>query len=317
MAPQAPPSPESPRLAKRLDRYLSVPMFVLSLLYLMAASGVIHRLGDGLFAFFEVQVIVWCLIILWPIFALESLLRFLVTRNHLSFWRRFGILFAVFLFPWARFALRSYVDVGKLWLPGLGWQVVDRSLRRRLERFFSVPMIVFALMVLPVLSLEYFWEQEVRAHFGLGLALDVANSLIWMAFAIEFTLLVSVADKKIAYCIQNWMDLAVVALPIIDFLPVLRLWQLSRLVQLNQIGRLGRLYRLRGLFFKAWRAFLLLEMINRLLGNYKERRLRKLRDLIAAKQMELDELRQEQTELEQQVAKEKTPPAAVERGVVK
>lgn len=303
---QAAPALEPPALAKTLDRFLSGPMFALGLVYLAAASGVIHRLGDGLglFTVLEVHIIAWCLILLWPVFAVEAMVRFVVTREQMAPWRRFGVFLVVLLFPWVRIAMRAYVDPTRIWLPGAGWQVVDRSLRRRLERFFSVPMIVFALMVLPVLSLEYFWEEEVRVHFGLALALDIANSLIWMAFAIEFTLMVSVADKKLAYCIQNWMDLAVVVLPVIDFLPVLRLWQLSRLVQLNQIGRLGRLYRLRGLFFKAWRAFLLLEMINRLLGNYRERRLRKLRDLIAAKQIELDELRQELADLEKPVGTE-------------
>ncbi|MSQ96192.1 MAG: hypothetical protein EXR98_16790 [Gemmataceae bacterium] len=96
----------------------------------------------------------------------------------------------------------------------------------------------------------------------------------------------------------------------IDFLPILRLWQLARLVQLNQISRLGRLYRLRGLMLKAWRAFLLLEMLSRLLGNYKERRLKKLRDLAAAKEIELDELRQEITELECAIQKEKEASSA-------
>lgn len=308
-------------LAHRLDRYLPLPMFALSIIYLGVAAGVIHRLEEGYFTLFEARVMTWCLVALWPIFAIEALLRFFVTRRQLSFWPRFWILLVVLLFPFVRIGMRALADPGKLWLPWPGWQVVDRKLRRTMERFFSVPLILFALMVLPILGLEYFWEEQVHQHFWLKLTLDIASSLIWMAFAIEFTLSISIAEHKVYYCLQNWIDLAVVVLPVIDFLPILRLWQLARLMQLNQLGRLGRLYRLRGLMLKAWRAFLLLEMLSRLLGNYKERRLKKLRDLIAAKEIELHELRQESIELELAIQKEKekgTPkpaeePQAVER----
>ncbi len=308
-------------LAHWLDRFLAAPMFALSIVYLAVASGVIHRLGDGYFSAFEAEVMLWSLAAISPVFIVEAWLRFFLTRRQMAFWPRLGILLAVHLVPFVRLGLRAHADSSKIWLPGVGWQTVDRALRRRLERFFSVPLIVFALMVLPVLALEHFWEEQVHQHFGLKLALDIASSLIWMAFAIEFTLLISIAEKKIAYCIQNWIDLAVVALPVLDFLPILRLWQLARLVQLNQLGKLGRLYRLRGLMLKTWRAFLLLEMLSRLLGNYKERRLKKLRDLAAAKQIELGELRQEITELECAIQKEKEAsiakpaegPQAVER----
>lgn len=133
-----------------------------------------------------------------------------------------------------------------------------------------------------------------------------------MAFAIEFILKCSVAEKKIAYCIQNWMDLAVVVLPLIDFLPILRAWRLGGLLRLNQLNRMSRLYRLRGLLMKAWRAILLLEMIHRLLGNYQERRLNKLRDLIAAKEIELEELRLEKAELEQALQKDRAAEVTTE-----
>lgn len=305
--PPAAPAPEpilSP-FAQWLDRYVSRPMFFLSIVYLAVAAGVIHRLGEGEFAIVEAAVMLWALAALTPLFAIEAWIRFFLTRNQIAFWPRLGILVIVHVFPFVRIAMRSHADPSKLWLPGLGWQTVDRPLRRRLEHFFGIPMIVLAVMVLPILGIEHFWEEQVREHFWFKLTLDIASSLIWMGFAIEFTLMISIAESKIAYCFQNWIDLAVVALPVVDFLPLLRLWQLARLVQLNQISRLGRLYRLRGLMYKGWRAFLLLEMINRLLGNYKERRLKKLRDMVAAREVELQEMRQEIAELEAAIQKEK------------
>jgi voltage-gated potassium channel len=303
------PTPPS-TLALWLDRILPGPMFALSLVYLALAAGVVHRLEEGYFTHFEAGAMMWCLVALWPIFALDALVRFFLTRGQYSRWTRFGILLAVLLFPWVRMGTRALADRQQVWLPRVGWQLVDRTLRRRMERFFSVPLIIFALMVLPVLALEHFWEEQVHQHFWLKLALDIATSLIWMAFALEFTLSISVAEKKLAYCVQNWIDVAVVALPVIDFLPILRMLRLARLAQLNQLGQLGRLYRLRGLMFKAWRAFLLLEMLSRLLGNYKERRLKKLKDMVAAQEIELEEMRQEIRELEQAIQKEKAAAVA-------
>jgi hypothetical protein len=158
---------------------------------------------------------------------------------------------------------RAYADPETIWLPGLGWSRVDRDLRTRFERFFSVPMIVIALLVLPFLAMEYFWLETVRAHFGLSLLLDIGTSVIWLAFALEVIVMVSVADKKVRYCLTNWIDLAVVFLPLVDFMPLLRLLRLAGLVELGQVSRLGRLYRLRCLLFKLWRTVLLLEIMQR------------------------------------------------------
>src|SRR5687768_11794734 len=161
------PAPESdpPRLAQWLDRYISRPMFFLSILYLAVAAGVIHRLGEGEFAIVEAAVMLWTLAALTPLFAIEAWIRFYLTRNQIAFWPRLGILLLVHLFPFVRMAMRSHADPGKLWLPGLGWQTVDRALRRRLEHFFGIPMILLAVMVLPILGIEHFWEDEVREHF--------------------------------------------------------------------------------------------------------------------------------------------------------
>jgi soluble cytochrome b562 len=46
------------------------------------------------------------------------------------------------------------------------------------------------------------------------------------------------------------------------------------------------------------------------LGNYKERRLKKLKDMVAAQEIELEEMRQEIRELEQAIQKEKAAAVA-------
>ena len=81
--------------------------------------------------------------------------------------------------------------------------------------------------------------------------------------------------------------------------------RITRVLELQQVSRLGRVYRLKGLLLKIWRALLLLETLQRLLGHYKEKRLRRLRELLAAREEEMGDLRREIADLEVQVAREK------------
>jgi voltage-gated potassium channel len=182
---------------------------------------------------------------------------------------------------------------------------VDQHLRGRLERFFSAPMMVIALLVLPFLAMEYFWLERVRASFVLSLVLDVGTSVIWLAFALELIVMVSVAASKADYCVRHWVDLVIVFLPLVDFLPLLRLMRLTGLLEFQQVGRLGRLYRLRGLVSRGWRAAVLLEVVQRLFGHYREHRLLRLKQLLAAREEEIVELRKEIEELEDLVSKSK------------
>jgi hypothetical protein len=282
-----------------LDRLLAPIMFYLAAVFLILAAGVIHRLGHIDLGALEADLILWGLVVLWPLFVLEGLLRLAVCRRpETSRWRRLAVFLGVCLFPPFRLGGRAYADVGTTWLPGLGLSKVDRILRIRLERFFSVPMIIIAFLVLPFLAMEYFWLETVRAHFGLSLLLDIGTSVIWLAFALEVIIMVSATEQRLRYCLANWMDLAVVFLPLLDFLPILRLVRMTELLELQQVSRLGRLYRLRGLISKIWRLLLLLELIQHLLGHYREKRLVRLKDLLAARLEEVGELRAEIAELE-------------------
>jgi voltage-gated potassium channel len=290
-----------------LDRLLGPPFFFLSVTFLVLAAGVLHRLGHGGLTVFEADVLFWGVLVFWPVFVVEGLLRLVACRRPGILWRqRLAAFLAVCLMPPLRLGGRAYADPGKIWLPKLGWTTVDQHLRTALERFISVPMIMTALMVLPFLAMEYFWLPQVRANFVLSLVLDVGTSVIWLAFALEFIVMVSVTDDKTRYCLHNIMNLAVVALPLVDFLPLLRLVRLAGLLEAQQVSRLSRLYRLRGLLARIWRAILLLEMIQRLFGRYREKRLKRLKQLLAARENELAELRQEIAELESTLAEDES-----------
>ena len=108
----------------------------------------------------------------------------------------------------------------RLWLPGLGWRQANKRLRERLERKFGIPMILIALMIMPVLIVEFFMKSQVAQYGWLRMLLHVSTGVIWFAFAGEFILMVSVAEKKVAYCKKHWIDLAIILLPLF-FVPAI------------------------------------------------------------------------------------------------
>jgi voltage-gated potassium channel len=207
----------------------------------------------------------------------------------------------VSLVPPARLGVRSQGPLRELWLPRWGWRVVDRELRKQLDRVFSIPMVLIALLVLPVLGIEFGWPHEVERRPALALGLAVANSLIWFAFAFEFVLMMAVTNRKLRYALTHWIDVTIIVLPMVQFLPLMRVLRLGRILRLEQLTRMGRLYRLQGLALRAWRALLLLEVIQRLTGQSLVQRLAKLRNLEAAKEEELDDLREEIARLEERI----------------
>ncbi len=268
--------------------------------------GFVQRPIQVLVARVEVVILFWALVILWPVLALDAFVRFYVRRGQKHFWSRFGYMIATMLFPPLRIGARSYLDPHLYWLPVIGWNHVDKDLRRRVEKTFSVPMIVIALMVLPVLGIEYAIEYvwlDLRGNFSIQTAVDIGNALIWAAFAFELIVMLSLAQKKLAYCISHWIDLAVVLLPLSHFLPALRLLRAGRLIAGLKLGRMARLYRLRGLAMRAWRSILVLQVLQRLFNNSLEKRLERLRELKQAKLEELEELNQEIDSIEEQIAK--------------
>ncbi len=199
------------------------------------------------------------------------------------------------LLPPLRLGARDHATGKNIWLPGWGWQSVGRDLEQRLERVSSVPMVLMALMVLPVIGVEYFWKERIDADPLLSGLLNGAGGLIWFAFAGEFILRFSIAQSKWSYVRTHFIDLAIVLLPLFSFLQALRL---GRLLRLQQLTRTARLYRLRGVALRAWRALLLIDAISRILNGPPEKRLVKLRATLVQKEHELADLRAEIAKLE-------------------
>lgn len=219
--------------------------------------------------------------ITWPIVILESIYHWIIRPKTwaMRWFHFFGFLFCVC--PSLRMCARSVEMDGRLWLPGISWSRPNRRLRRRLEQTFSVPMIGIALLILPVLMVEFFLKDQVARYGSLRLALHVGTGVIWFAFAAEFILMVSIAEKKLDYIRKNWVDLAIIILPFFSFLrsmQAVRGSRLAKLAKIPQLSKLVRAYRLRGTALKAFRALILLDVSTRLLRTTPEKQLARLRE---------------------------------------
>jgi hypothetical protein len=273
---------------------LARPMFVLAMLFLMLLAGVIHRANHFAEAGWgtpDAWILFGGLALLWPLFVVEAILRvFLLDRRT---WKPVAICLAPAVFPPLRMGARSVTRADTMWLPWMGWGKVDFDLQKTLERVFTGPMLVMALMILPVLAIEYFWAAAVERHPPLRVALAFSVAVIWIAFTTELIIRISAAEGKIAYAFNHWVDLAVVLLPTVEFMPFLRVLRVTRVMRLDSLARLAKYYRLYGLAGKGWRGMMVLQVIHRLFNRSPEARLSRLRSHLEDKQDEMRDIERE------------------------
>ena len=151
---------------------------------------------------------------------------------------------------------------------GLGVVIADDSLRRRVDRFFHVPMIILALLVLPLLLLDYVYIRETGsagATRGWLWWLVIGGlTLIWIAFTLEFIVKIAVAEHRWEYLRRNWLDLIIIVIPLL------------RPLRVAALARTSRAFRLRGVGFKLARyiftLFIGMEATNRMMQRMGIRR---------------------------------------------
>jgi voltage-gated potassium channel len=307
--------PTTKRIHHNLVDAISPPMFAISLLFLAMIATLIvlwvdvprvdqpSELATGVqptdsLANSIGQALVYGCLLLWPVFWIDFAVARLLCPPEYRRWRD-G--FLVCLIPPLRLGARNPEIDSKIWLPVWTWCEVDDNLRKRLRKAFGGPMIVIALMILPILLVEFTMQGRVASTFWLRVLLHVGTGTIWFAFAFEFIVMYSVADKKIAYCKDHWLDLVIILLPLVSFLRSLRAiraMRLAKLAKVQQLSRMGRIYRLRGLAVKAFRAMLLFEIVYRLTGVTPQKRLDRLQLLLEEKQVEVEEIREQIEALE-------------------
>jgi hypothetical protein len=276
------------------DRRLAAPMFVAAGLSLVFLAGVLHlheQAADK--AVFYGSVL--GLLAVYPACWLESVLRFR-QRSPRRWWT---LLYS--LLPPLRLAARDHATGQQVWLPGLNWQPVNRALRGRVEGVLNLPVLVVSLAVLPLIVVEYVWKDAVATNPQLARWVAIATAVVWLTFATEFVLMASLAEKKLLYCKQHWLDLAIILLPLIAFLRALRLGRLLRLS--TTLSNSTRMYKLRGVAMRMYRALLVVKAIDQLLNGSPQRRLVRLRQRLEEQQLALDDTRAEIARIESELDK--------------
>ena len=273
-----------------LDQRLSLPMFIASLLFLLLTGALVHLKEGHLLNTWMGTGCLLGLSLLYPLFVIETVLHYLAGSRNMRqhFW--------YLLMPIFRLCGRDHVDGSHVWLPRLGWQPIDRSLEKLLARRFSIPMIIIALLVLPVVILELFWAELIVNSSWLTFVLETATICIWMAFVFEFVVMISVTKRKLVYCRKNWIDLAIVLLPMLSFMRAARL---GSALQIQQLSRTARVYRLRGIALRTWRAFVTLDVLDMILQRDPSYRMEKLAEEIVEQTEELNHLKLELNRLKQ------------------
>ena len=284
---------EQSHISRRLDRAFAAPMFCLALLTLSFFATLIY-LDDLEHDDFIVKCSLIGIAVLYPFFWIETFIHWMAGSRFLKQHVWFCIL------PITRIGCRDHVLGASIWLLGLGWGRVNKKFERKLARKFSVPMIAVALMVLPIIIVEFFYRDFVDRNLGWRVVMAMAEAFIWAAFTFEFVLMIKVVRAKIAYARKHWIDLAVILLPMLAFMRMMRLGSVGRI---NQLSRTAKVFRLRGLGMRLWRAFVALEIIEMLLYRNPELRLEKLEQKFELKMEEVSYLKEDIQRLRNRVAK--------------
>lgn len=255
------------------------------------------KMVDPLARFFR-----WCLFLLWPFFWVEFVYsrRLKGPTSPIKHGGVFRMLACVV--PPLRIAAPSAAHGGKIWLPYWSWQLPSKDLHERLERAFGKPMLIIAMLILPVLLIQFGLHSLVEENEWLQVLLHICTGFIWCAFTIEFLIMLSATAKRFTYVKTHWIDLAIILLPLVSFLRSLRVLRLARLAKVQKLAKMGRVFRVRGLAMKAMRALMLLGFINKLLGITTEKRLAKLKLLHEEETKELADLQAEIDVLEAELA---------------
>ncbi|WP_114748206.1 hypothetical protein [Pleomorphovibrio marinus] len=286
-------APQGNPLASYL--YTSTPiLYGLALVCLIAAAALVNLLsheGENIaVAFFQSRVALLYGLI-WLVFVGDFLvLTWLIGRyGNRKAKKEIYLRLLVILFPPLHMGSRHLLRPRLQWIPFLGWCYRNEGLLVHLKGKFSVPMILIALLILPILIIEWQFYEPVEQYLNadLSFVLDMAQGFIWLAFAYEFILMISISQEKIAYAQKNWIDLLIILLPFIAFVRTIRLIKIARLSQI------ARGYKLRGLLLKARQGLFFAGIFHKLLTVKPEFQIKSLKKKLEKNQKEREELEEE------------------------
>lgn len=112
-------------------------------------------------------------------------------------------------------------------------EVIERErfeVLRQLEDWMEVPLLVLGFVWLALLVVEL--------TYGLTPPLEMASTVIWIVFIVDFVAKLVLAPRKTAYLRSNWLTALALALP------ALRVLRFARVVRLARAARAARSLRL-------------------------------------------------------------------------
>jgi len=250
----------------RYDSYVRPFFFIYSLLMLMLAAAILNIISynpENLRVILFQGMLVRIYLIGWLVYLLDfGIVLYLARKSGTKIaMGEFIPRVLSLIFPPLRLGSRHIQKVELTWLPFYGWCKCNEGLQKQLRHRFSIPMIVIALLIIPVLLIEWKFYDEVSAFLNTDLSflLDVVQAFIWMAFAFEFILMFFISTDKMEYAVKNWVDILIILLPFISFIRTMRIIRIARLSQL------ARGYKLRGLLMKAKQGFIFASFFKRIL----------------------------------------------------
>lgn len=281
------------RYTKKVDQFAAAPMFTVSILFLAFFAGFLHLKNlesEGI----PLLICEWSLFLLYPCFMIEAMVHLALGSPR---WK-LNLLYC--LIPPLRITARDQMSGRAIWFPLLAWSEVDKQFCKRVRKTFSAPMLLIALLVLPLFAAEHYWSEQIQASPMLADLTAIATGFIWFAFTLEFIIMISIEQKRLDYCRKHWIDLAVICLPMVAFLRFFT--TTSKLLRLQQLARSARIFRLKSLVMKLYRALLILEIVNRFLHRNPEKRIARLEELLIEKEHEMEAIRAEMALLSERIA---------------
>src|SRR3989338_5172779 len=108
----------------------------------------------------------------------------------------------------------------------------------QVEQWTEIPMLVLVVIMIITLILPLVVPLDEATHH----LLELIDWFIWGAFALELLVKTYLAPKKIVYLRKNWIDVVVVALPLLRVFRVFRIARGARAIRLLRFGRILALF---------------------------------------------------------------------------
>jgi len=290
------------RMLANLEQYsqkMAKPFFFLSTFYLILFALIIHwslffkKIDESI-----PNILLIGFFLSWLPFLIDAFIYFLYNLKKLNIIRLIGII----IFPPSRIMHPAWCSHHYIWLPRYGWQFKTKKLAIDLEQQLDTPMLVIALLILPIMSIEFIFKEPSNTLRNL---LYFSTMFIWFSFTLEFIIKLAVAPKKLLFCKANIINIAIIILPLLSFLRGLRVLRAATpFLNHGKLLGIAKTMRLRGLAMKIMKGLMSLSLIQKLIKKVRRpANLKALHERQKTHEEELLELQEKIQNLELKILK--------------